>query len=102
MKFVFLFLIKNCDLCTYSQAFIKDGQTTGEASASKTSSTSKHEILKLFSIFRAIFALWIQGPFLNPDPIRIRIRIPGPLLNPDPDSDPDLDPDNTCMIIKDE
>jgi hypothetical protein len=42
---------------TYSQALIKDGQATGEASASKTSSTSKHEILKLFSIFRAIFAL---------------------------------------------
>jgi hypothetical protein len=72
---------------TYSQAFKKDGQVTGEASASKTSSTSNHEILKLFSIFRAIFALLD----LDPD-----------CPDPDPDSDPDLDPDNTGMIIKDE
>ncbi len=53
---------------TYPQASIKDVQATGEAFSpqKRPSSTSKHEISKLFSVLWVIFSSWIQ--IRNSDP----------------------------------
>jgi hypothetical protein len=78
---IFFFLFFDLKLqFTYPSASIKDVKASGEAFSTqkRTSSVSKNEIFKLFSILPS----WIRivnpdpdpGTPLNPDPIRIRIH----------------------------
>ncbi len=67
---------------TYPKASIKNVQVTEEAFSSqkKPSNTSKHELINFFLLLWVIFALLDPDPLtrINPDPIRIRIRIRNP------------------------